>query len=218
MRSRLIYVCLLLFCAGLSHAGNELNGKALPATTQEWMDHLSNPRLFSLSVRDPTAYAALMDAASDPRFLASAMLAGANPQTYMSFLQGLRDPETLRKGLLLMTSQTAMDWAYSSVDPEFQNALLSRATVPQIADRSMDAMRDPAYFQSAVAVFDAPVQWMKVEAYVHIAQPSVIWSDPKTCKGWMRLMAQPLSTDAKKSGYPSTKPKPLLFLSPPQRY
>jgi hypothetical protein len=219
MRRRLIFASFFLpFCVAVSHAGGEVSDKRFPRTSQEWMDHLSNPRLNSLSARNPKAFAALMDAACDPRFLASAMLAGANPQTYLSYLQGLPDPQSLRNGLKAMTPENAMDWAYSTMDPEFQKALLSRTSDPQMASRWMEAMRDPAYFQSAVAVFKMPMQWMKVEADGNIAQPLANWLDPKTYRGWTRLMTRSVSSDAKKSAYAASGAKPLVFRTLPQRY
>ncbi len=217
MQGRLIFVCLLSFCAGVSHAGSEGNNTAQSASPREWSVHLDDPRLNNLSARDPKAFAALMDMASDPRFLAAAMLAGANPRTYMSFLQRLPAPESLRNGLKLLPQQNAMDWAYSAMDPEFENALLSRAADPQMAGCWMEAMRDPAYFQSAVAVFSAPMQWMKVEADAHhLTRPPVNWLDPKTYSGWMRMVARPLPQAAKSANH-TAKSKPWALLQPPQR-
>ena len=216
MQSRLISVCLLSFWAGLSHAGHGLTDRTPSLAHQEWMARHSNPRPTGLGLRDPKAYAALMDTASDPRFLASAMLAGTNPQTYMAYLRGLRDPEALREGLKLMTPQVALDRAYSATDPEFQNALLSRASEPGMARHWMDAMRDPAYFQSAVGVVNARSQWLKLDADGH-TQPAVDWLDPKTYSGWIRLSLSP-AANATLSMKAPTKPRAPLFVTPPQRY
>ena len=218
MQNRLFLVCLLSFSAGVSHAGSVVDDKALSPTPLGSKDHLSDFRLSDLSARNPKAFAALMDTASDPRFLAAAMLAGAKPQAYLSFLQRLPDPESLRNGLKLLPAQSAMDWVYSAMDPEFENALLSRATDPQMAGGWMAAMRDPAYFQSAVAVFDAPTQWMKVNSDGHLsAGPLGNWLEPGSNSGWMRIMTRPLP-QVTRSAEHRTEAKSLAFLIPPQRY
>jgi hypothetical protein len=215
MQGRLIFVCLLSLCAGASHAGGEVNGKAPSSTPREWTNHLKTHPLSKLSARISKANATLMDIASDPRILAAAMLVGANPQTYMSNLQRLPDPESLRNGLKLLPPQSAMDWAYSAMDPEFERALLSRATDPQMAGSWMESMRDPAYFQSAVAVFSAPMQWMKVDADGPPARPPVIGLDPKCNSAWMRVVAQSLPRVAK-SAHHAAKGKPWALLKPVQ--
>jgi hypothetical protein len=161
-----------------------------------------------------------MDAATDPRVLASAMLAGVNPRTYLSFMQKLTDPEALRHYLATATPESTLDKAYSATDPEFQAALLSRAATQKISGNWQQAMRDPAYFQSAVYVSDKPVQWVNIRADGRQIGAMTDWFDPKTYLGWMRLMSAPRAQDAKASAAAgaSPAPAPMLFSTPPQRY
>jgi hypothetical protein len=163
---------------------------------------------------------AVMDVAADPRLLASAMLAGLNPKTYLNFIQRLSDPESVRNKLKDSTPQTTMDRAYSETDPEFQAALLSRATEPNMASKWQETMRDPAYFQSGVFVSNKPVQWMNVTADGRTAGPMMNWFDPKTYLGWIRLMTAPRAQDTKDSSGTnlSQAARPLVFAVPPQRY
>jgi hypothetical protein len=213
MHRSLVFVSLFSLLGGTSgsHAASGPNSNAQPALSVQGA---------AASPREPQA-CALMDAAADPRFLASAMLAGLNPKTYLAFIQRLSNPESVRNKLKDLTSQTTMDRAYSETDPEFQTALLSRATEPKMANKWLDAMRDPAYFQPGVYVSSKPIQWVNVTTDGRITQPIINWLDPKTYMGWMRLMAVPgtQATRDAASGLRQNQPtKPLVFASPPQRY
>jgi hypothetical protein len=202
---------LLSFGTSASHAASGPNSNAQPpASSLQGTAGLS---------REPQA-CALMDAAADPRFLASAMLAGLNPKTYLAFIQRLSNPESVRNKLGALTSQVTMDRAYSQTDPQFQTALLSRATEPKMATKWLDAMRDPAYFQPGVYVSNKPVQWVNVTADGRITPPMVNWLDPKTYMGWIRLMTVPGTPEARDpAGIRSNQlSKPPVFTAPPQRY
>ncbi|MGA7178858.1 MAG: hypothetical protein WBX11_04620 [Thiobacillaceae bacterium] len=161
-----------------------------------------------------------MDAAADPRLLAQAMLAGLNPKTYLSYMQGMSDPQALRNWLAMMTPQSTLDKAYSETDPEFQTALLSRVSGPKLSSGKPQIILDPAYFQSGVYVSSKPMQWVNVIAGERTAASMMNWFDPRLYMGWMRLMNVPhfRATTTLPTANATSAPKPMLFGTPPQRY
>jgi hypothetical protein len=201
-------------------AGNEANN-ARPAIAQQEKSAPRNALDGGNSQHAGQLEAcAIMDAATDPRLLASAMLAGMNPKSYLSFMQKMVDPQALRNWLSTMTPQTAMDKAYSETDPEFQTALLSRATEPKMANGWLRNILDPTYFQSALYVSSKPTEWVNVTADGRASGSMMNWFDPRTYFGWMRIMTFPRSLQASASSDAGAvvAPKPLLFTTPPQRY
>ena len=210
---------VLPLCSGVLYAGNESVDVQPNIAAQEQAVTLSEAKGDSQS-KPELETCAMMDAAADPRVLASAMLAGLNPRTYLSFMQKLTNPEALRHYLTAVTPQSTLDRAYSATAPEFQTALLSRATAQKMASNWQQAMRDPDYLQSAVYVSSKPVQWANVTTDGHQTGSMMNWFDPKTYMGWMRLMAIPRAQDVKAASNTSANPAPipLVFATPPQRY
>ena len=210
----------LTLVSGFCYAGNEASNTRPALAQQEKLmpQHaLDGGDIQNTRELEPCA---TMDAAADPRLLASAMLAGLNPKSYLSFMQKMADPQALRNWLTMMTPQTAMDKAYSETDPEFQTALLSRATEPKMATNWLQTILDPTYFQSAVYVSSKSVHWVNVTADRQTTGPMTNWFDPRTYIGWMRIMTVPRPQEAKASSDASAvpAPKPLVFTTPPQRY
>jgi hypothetical protein len=155
----------------------------------------------------------LADAMTEPGFLAAAIAMSANPEAWLTALEQVGGPSVLNNFSPAVESQMFADWIYSSLDPKFQQAILSRAIDPKKAQRWMQAMGDPRFIMPALAMMNpaTPMQWMKVTADGRIFKPMQAWFDPKTYLGWMRM---PADTTGKKESY-KTAP---LFRQPPQRY
>lgn len=167
-------------------------------------------------VRHPQQALDLADAMSDPEFLVAAMVMSANPEVWLKAME-----RAGASGVPQNLAQTAnpdmlADWFYSSIDPRFQQAILSRMLDPKKSQRWMQAMSDPRFCMSALAVVspDTPMQWMKVTADGRMIQSMRTWFDPKTYMNWMRL---PAPAAAKKSGDKGAMPASFSW-KPPQRY
>jgi hypothetical protein len=221
MRRSLIIAPLLVlpFLSSISCAGDvQANAKPkFPGPLKAFS--VPKPKAENLNQGQPES-CAMMDIATDPRVLATAMLAGLNPKTYLAFLQRLTNPEALRQYLGASTPQSAMDEVYSATDPEYQTALLSRATESKITSNWQQAMRDPAYLQSGVYVSNNPVTWVNVTADGRQFGSMLNWFNPKAYIGWMRLAAvpKPRGSAGAKEGFQESASLPLIFSTPPQRY
>jgi hypothetical protein len=161
-----------------------------------------------------------LDMASDPRVLATAMLAGMDPKAYLSFMKELPDPETVRRYLVSRTSQATLDKAYSSTQPEFQNALLARVTPQKENAGWQHSMRDLDYIQSAIYVLAGPMQWMNVTAQGQVTGAMLNWFDPDRNAGWIRLTPSQPDQPNNSLGQPGSRPAPELseLAAPLQRY
>jgi len=117
----------------------------------------------------------------------------------------------------MATPEMLADWFYSSIDPQFQQAIVTRMLDPKKPQRWMQAMSNPRFYMHALAVMNpaTPMQWMKVTADGRMIQPMQAWFDPKTYLNWMRL-PMPAPTAAQKNG--NKTPLAVNSLKLPQRY
>ena len=163
-------------------------------------------------VRDSKLSLDMMDAMTEPEFLVAAMAMSANPEIWLKALEQAGAPG-VPKNLSRMADPAMMtEWFYSSVDPQYQQAIVSRLFDPKKPQRWMQAMANPRFYMDALAVMPAaPMQWMKVTADGRMINPMQIWFDPKTYLNWMRL---PEPAAGKKTDKPATT----HAWKPPQRY
>lgn len=192
---------LLLFCS----AGAALaQGPALDLQirhVEQLLDMRSNMKM----VRHPHLALDMADAVSEPELLMVAMLMSANPEVWLKAMEHANQPGTFRNFSQLADPQMFADWFYASIDPKFQQAVLSRALDPKKAQHWMQAMSDPRFYMPALAVINpaTPLQWMKVTADGRVIQPPQAWMDPNTHLGWTRLPTP--SSAAGKASLPSQR-------------
>lgn len=167
-------------------------------------------------VRHPERALELANAMTEPEFLVAAMVMSANPEVWLKALERAGAPGVPQNLAQAASPEMLADWFYSSIDPQFQQAILSRMLDPKKSQRWMRAMSDPRFCVPALAVVspDTPMQWMKVTADGRVIQSVQTWFDPNTYMNWMRL---PAPAAAKKSGDRTATPASSSW-KPPQRY
>ena len=213
--SRLILsACLLMFASAPAWAENIAPAafEKQAARFEQLLDLRHNVDL----VRHPQQAPDLADAMSDPEFLVAAMVMSANPEVWLKAMEQAGAPGVPKNLAQAASPEMLADWFYSSIDPRFQQAILSRMLDPKKAQRWMQAMSDPRFCMPALAVVspETPMQWVKVTADGRVTQSMQSWFDPKTYMNWMRL---PPPSAANKSGAKAPRPAAYSW-KPPQRY
>ena len=213
--SRLILsACFLMFASAPAWAENiaPAVSEKQAARFEQLLDFRHNVDL----VRQPQQALELADAMSDPEFLVAAMVMSANPEVWLKAMERAGAPGVPQNLAQAASLELLPDWFYSSIDPRFQQAILSRMLDPKKAQRWMQSMSDPRFCMPALAVVnpETPMQWVKVTADGRVMQSMQPWFDPTTYMNWMRL---PTPSAAKKSGDKTARPAAYSW-KPPQRY
>lgn len=119
---------------------------------------------------------------------------------------GMQEVQPIREMAKQMSPEVVLDRIFSSVAPDFQNALLSKPLDPAKPAKGAEAMRDPKYFLPAIAVMPLPKPWVNVAADGRVIEPARAAGQDSA---WQRM-----ADEAQK------KPAPFFpfFLPAPQRY
>lgn len=178
------------------------------------IDRLMDMRTNGQLLRDPQRALEMADAMTEPEFLAAVMAMSGNPDVWLKAMERAGAPE-VPGNLAGVADPAAMaEWFYSSIDPEYQHAIVSRMLDPGKAQRWMQSFANPRFYTHALAIMNpaVPAQWMKAAADGRMTSSLHIWFDPKTYLGWMRL---PLSEPGKAAAGGQTV---WPYWPPPQRY
>lgn len=204
---RQTFLALLITCSAAAVRA-ETARDGVPAAAATRFEQMLDLRSNAGMARSPRQALDLADAMTDPEFLVAAMVLSANPEIWLKAMERAGAPQVPKNIAQAATPEVLAEWFYSSIDPKFQQAILSRMLDPKKPQRWMQAMSDPRFFMPALAVVNpaTPAQWMKVTADGRMIQPMRPWLDPKTYLNWMRL---PMPAVADRPGENS---------SPPQRY
>lgn len=215
MVRQLLTVGLFLCCTASAWAESSVSDAS--AAQRARFEQLLDMRHNASVARQPQQVLELVDDMSDPEFLVAAMVMSANPEIWLKAMERAGAPDVPENLAQTASADMLADWFYSSIDPQFQQAVLSRMLDPKKPQRWMQAMASPRFYMHALAIMNpaVPMQWMKVTADGRMIQPMQVWFDPKTYLNWMRLPMNP--TAAKKNGDKLTTPAPLSW-RPPQRY
>jgi len=210
MPRKTLTILFSLCAAGSAWAQDDAPALPVPTETQQ-VERMMDVRSKMSQVRQPRQV--LADAMTEPGLLAAAIAMSANPEAWLMALEQASGPSVLNNYSPAAEPQMFADLFYSSLDPKFQQAILSRAIDPKKTQCWMKAMSDPRFITPALAMINpaTPMQWMKVTADGRIFKPMQAWFDPKTYLGWMRMS---VDTTGKNE---SNKAAP-LFWQPPQRY
>lgn len=207
----LLTVCLFACSAFSVHADDATPDRSAiqAAQVEQGPDRRSVP---DLPVRHPQRAPDLADALSDPEFLVTAMMMSGNSEAWLKVMERAGVPKNLAR---TASPEMLADWLYSSIDPQFQRAILSRMLNPKKSQHWMQAMSDPLFYIPALAMTGpgSPVQWVQVSADGRVSQSTQAGFDSRSCFDWMRLPLS-LPSAAQKGGEYA-----LGFLRrPPQRY
>jgi hypothetical protein len=211
MLRQLFFACFLVLSAASASAGNGKTGA--PEIQAPSYKQQPDSRLNADRVRHPKQPLDLADDMSDPELLIAAMMMGANPEIWLKAMEQAGAANVPKNLVQPISPDMLTDWFFSSIEPRFQQAVLSRIVDPKKPKRELPA--DSRFYIPALATIDpaTPMQWMKVSADGRVAQSMQPWFDPKTCFEWMRL---PMSV-GKKAGDTAMTPAPYSW-KPPLRY
>jgi hypothetical protein len=217
MLRQTLITCLLV-CTAASAQAEDVVALPGPGTQAERFEQLLDLRSNVSLVRHPQLALELADAVSDPDFLMAAMMMSANPEVWLKAIERAGAAGVPKNLAQVASPDMLADWFFSSIDPQFQQAILSRMLDPKKPQRWMQAMTDPRYYMPALAMMNpaTPMQWMKVTADGRMIQPMQVWFDPKTYLNWMRL-PMPVASGVKKNGDKAPPPASYMW-KPPQRY
>jgi hypothetical protein len=212
MLLKTLTILFSLCTAGSALAQDDEPAFPLPAETPR-AERVVNAPIKMSQVRQPRQGLDRADAMSEPGFLSSAIAMSANPEAWLKALEQARGAAMLNNSSRTAESQIFADQLYSSLDPRFQEAILSREIDPKKTQCWMKAMSDPRFITPALAMLNPaiPMQWMKVTADGRIFKTMQAWFDPKSYPGWMRMS---VDTTGNKESYKAAP----LFWQPPQRY
>jgi hypothetical protein len=214
MLRQIFSACLFVYSSTSAWADAHVDAPVSQASRFEEMLDLSNN--VSL-VRHPQQALDLADAMTDPEFLVAAMVMSANPEVWLKAMERAGAPGVQKNLSQMATPEMLADWFYSSIDPQFQQAILTRMLDPKKPQRWMQAMVNPRFYMHALAVMNpsTPMQWIKVTADGRMIKPMQAWLDPNTYLNWMRL-PMPSTTAAQKNG--DKTPLATSSWKPPQRF
>lgn len=86
-----------------------------------------------------------------------------------------------------VSPEAVLDMMYSSFNPVFQPALLSRASKPEQPVRAIEDMRQKEFFQRAIAERVAALPWIKVTADGRMFPACPVPTADGLGQGWQRL-------------------------------
>lgn len=115
---------------------------------------------------------------------------------------GMQEMQPIRDMAKAMSPEVILDRVFSAVEPNFQNALLSKPAEPGKPVKRPEALRDPKYFLPAIATMEMPFNWIRVRADGQVIAPASAGAanpDPN----WVRA---------------ANEQKPPLALPAPQHY
>ncbi|HQT00991.1 MAG: hypothetical protein B7Y26_02705 [Hydrogenophilales bacterium 16-64-46] len=208
MMLRTLFTALMIVPMSLAWADT---GNQADAATRfaQMLDMSSNANL----ARDSQQALDMMDAMTEPEFLVAAMAMSANPDVWLKAMEQAGSPNVPQNLTRMADPAMMTEWFYSSVDPQYQHAIVSRLLDPKKPQRWMQAMANPRFYMHALAVMNpaTPMQWMKVTADGRMINPMQVWFDPKTYLNWMRLPQPVAGKKADKAAAPPA-------WKPPQRY
>lgn len=217
MLRQILFACLTVCGASAAWAGNVTSDAPVAPATR--FEHMLDLRHNVDLVRRPQQALDLADAMTDPEFLVAAMVMSGNPEVWLKAMERAGAPGVPKNLAQAVSPEMLADWFFSSIDPQFQEAILSRMLDPKKPQRWMQAMSDPRFYMHALAMMNpaTPMQWVQVTADGRMIQPMQTWFDPKTYLNWMRL-PMPDPAAARKSGDKASPPASSWTWKPPQRY
>lgn len=184
--TRLIACCLA--CAiPLAHAADPAD---LPATPEAWLAKMLDGRKNGAAFKDPEAFAAWLDAVTEPRFMTALATAAVDPATYPKALSDAIDPATARNWAEFTDPQLYLRWMLASGTPSFQQAIIRKMTDPAKMNRWLEAAYRPDHLAPVAAAIErAPAAWLKASSDPSSYAPLARLAQPGTPWAWMEAFA-----------------------------
>lgn len=184
--TRLIACCLA--CAfPLAHAAGPAD---LPATPEAWLAKMLDGRKNGTAFKDPEAFAAWLDAVTEPRFMTALAAVAVDPATYPKALSDAVDPATARNWAEFTDPQLYLRWMLASGTPSFQQAIIHKMTDPAKLRRWLETASHPAQLAPlAAAVERAPAAWLRASGDPSSYAPLARLAQPGTPLAWMEAFA-----------------------------
>ena len=126
---------------------------------------------------------------------------------------GAQEMQPIREMARAMSPEVILDRMFSAIEPNFQKALLSKPAEPGKLVKRPEAMRDPKYFQPAIATVPLQNRWVNVTTDGRVLEPAASSSHSVPDPNWSRIPGE-------SKGEPQKKPSLPELFSPavPQRY
>ena len=135
-----------------------------------------------------TLFSAGVVVASEPDVAAiAAKTAKSTPMQGCVLNVGMGSVEAMKNMAKKFGPEAALDMMFSSVNPVFQPALLSKTTDPAKPAKDIQDMRDNKYFLHAITTTRAPPPWVMVTTDGRMIIPWLTQTGAQTGSGWMRL-------------------------------
>lgn len=112
-----------------------------------------------------------------------------------------------------MSPEVVLDKVFSAVAPDFQRALLSRPADPAKPVKRPEAMRDPKYFQPAIATVPLTGNMVNVNNGGRKIEPASAINPNPSAAYWTRMQSEDKDGQSGKQGFPFP-----FFMPSPQRY
>lgn len=122
---------------------------------------------------------------------------------------GLGNMQAIKNMAQRFGPEVVLDMMFSSVNPVFQPALLTKSGSPAKPVKNIEDIREDKYFQPAIVPAGIPAPWIKLTGDGRVIYSKPVQTTPGF--GWMRLLSsQPNANEAEER-----KPVATGF---PQRY
>lgn len=187
----------------------------LPATPEAWLTKMLDGRKNGAAFKDPEAFAAWLDAVTEPRFMTALATVAVDPATYPKALSAAIDPATARNWAEFTDPQLYLRWMLASGTPSFQQAIIRKMTDPTKLNRWMAAANHPEHLAPVVAALErAPAAWLRASGDPSSYAPLARLAQPATPLAWMEAFAGKLGGQdwlrlpADKTGTANINPAP----------
>lgn len=170
--------------------------KALPRSSQEWLDQMLDSSRNGAAFKDPQAFVEWLDAITEPQFMTALATATIDPKTYPRALSTLIRPETARNWAEFTNPLLYLRWMVTGTNPDFYNAIIERLADPEKAKRwaqyGAGTNQTAPLFKTGVADYlGKPPRNAALEensSTAHGAEPSTLG------QAWQRLPVTPTAT------------------------
>ena len=116
---------------------------AVPASTAEWVNYLSDFTRNGDMLADPKKFIAALSTVSEPEFLIAAGKAMMDPNLYLQSTGSLMDPRAYSNFAKAMDPVVLASWSQALMDPQFISAAQTVMTDPNKLMRWVMAPMDP---------------------------------------------------------------------------
>ncbi len=166
---------------------------AVPASTAEWVNYLSDFTRNGDMLADPKKFIAALATVSEPEFLIAASKAMMDPNLYLQSTSTLMDPRAYSNFAKAVDPVVLANWSQALMDPQFISAVQTVVTDPNKLMRWAMAPMDPRALGMLLNTLN-PNTYLKFGAAAldpRTLNMAVAPLNPNWYGGWMANMANP---------------------------